>query len=219
MYVEWLPLQAPGPGTGGSESPCRKQQGLIRRHDGNRVSLTAPQGRKQLAAGCLKGATTKGNLRLGRTHRARDWLVKAKEKPRMMSAFETQNTEGGRESRLEVGPREVEMGVPFGGHSYFVFLGLYPRHREVPRLGVESELHLPAHPTATAPPDPSRICDLHHSSQQRWIPRLCLASQRLPCGCSALPCSLKLVSPSAFMIRNSSSSGFLPGHSFPLFAG
>ena len=40
----------------------------------------------------------------------------------------------------------------------------------VPRLGVESELHLPAYTTATAMPDPSRICDLHHSSWQHWIP-------------------------------------------------
>ena len=40
---------------------------------------------------------------------------------------------------------------------------------EVPRLGVESELQLLAYTTATATWDPSRICDPHHSSQQRWI--------------------------------------------------
>ena len=40
---------------------------------------------------------------------------------------------------------------------------------EVPRLGVESELQLPAYTTATATPDPSRICNLHHSSQQYQI--------------------------------------------------
>ena len=40
---------------------------------------------------------------------------------------------------------------------------------EVPRLGVESELQLLAYPTATATPDLSYICDLHHSSWQRWI--------------------------------------------------
>ena len=40
---------------------------------------------------------------------------------------------------------------------------------EIPRLGVESELHLPAYTTATATPDPHRVCDLHHSSQQDWI--------------------------------------------------
>ena len=37
----------------------------------------------------------------------------------------------------------------------------------VPRLGVESELQLPAYTTATG--DPSRVCDLHHSSRQPRI--------------------------------------------------
>ena len=37
------------------------------------------------------------------------------------------------------------------------------------RLGVESELQFPAYPTATATPDPSCICDQHHSSWQCWI--------------------------------------------------
>ena len=49
---------------------------------------------------------------------------------------------------------------------YFVFLGLHPRHMEVPRLGVESGL---AYTTATATPDLSHICDLHCSS---WQPRI-----------------------------------------------
>ena len=35
---------------------------------------------------------------------------------------------------------------------------------EVPRLGVQSELQLLAYATATAMPDPSRTCNLHHSS-------------------------------------------------------
>ena len=38
---------------------------------------------------------------------------------------------------------------------------------EVPRLGVKLELQLPAYTTAT--PDPSCICDLHHSLWQRRI--------------------------------------------------
>ena len=38
---------------------------------------------------------------------------------------------------------------------FFLFLGLHPRHMEVPRLGGESELHLPAHTTAIATWDPS----------------------------------------------------------------
>ena len=51
----------------------------------------------------------------------------------------------------------------------FVFLGPHPGYMEVPRLGVESELQLPACTTATATRDPSRVCGLHHSSRQRWI--------------------------------------------------
>ena len=41
---------------------------------------------------------------------------------------------------------------------------------EVPRLGVESELQLPAYTTATATQDPNCICNLQHSSRQRRIP-------------------------------------------------
>ena len=37
---------------------------------------------------------------------------------------------------------------------------------EVPRLGVELEIQLPAYTTATATPDPSGVCELHQSS---WI--------------------------------------------------
>ena len=37
------------------------------------------------------------------------------------------------------------------------------------RLRVESELQLPAYTTATATQDLSRVCNLHHSSQQLWI--------------------------------------------------
>ena len=40
---------------------------------------------------------------------------------------------------------------------------------EVPRLGVESELQLPAYTTATATQDPSCIFDLPHSSRQRQV--------------------------------------------------
>ena len=38
---------------------------------------------------------------------------------------------------------------------------------EVPRVGVESELQLPTYTTATTTWDPSRVCNLHHSSWQR----------------------------------------------------
>ena len=40
---------------------------------------------------------------------------------------------------------------------------------EFPRLGVELELQLPAYATATATPDLSCICNLHHSSWQHRI--------------------------------------------------
>ena len=40
---------------------------------------------------------------------------------------------------------------------------------EVPRLGVKSELQLSAYAKAAAMPDPSHICDLHHSSRQHQI--------------------------------------------------
>ena len=40
---------------------------------------------------------------------------------------------------------------------------------ELPRLGVESELQLPAYTTATATQDLSHVCHLHHSSWQLQI--------------------------------------------------
>ena len=41
---------------------------------------------------------------------------------------------------------------------------------EFPSLGVKSELQLMAYTTTTSTQDPSLICNLHHSSQQRQIP-------------------------------------------------
>ena len=49
-----------------------------------------------------------------------------------------------------------------------LFLGLYPWHVEVLSQGVTSELQWPAYTAATATRDLSRICNLHHSSQQHW---------------------------------------------------
>ena len=48
---------------------------------------------------------------------------------------------------------------------FFSFLGPHLRHMEVPRIGVKLELQLLAY----AFPDPSGVCNLHHSSQQRWF--------------------------------------------------
>ena len=53
--------------------------------------------------------------------------------------------------------------------SFFFFLGLHPRHIEVPRIGAKLELQLPAYTTATATQDLSRVFNLHYSSQQYWI--------------------------------------------------
>ena len=51
----------------------------------------------------------------------------------------------------------------------FCFLGPNPWHMAVPRLGVESELQLPAYATVTTTRDLSRVCDLYHSSRPRQI--------------------------------------------------
>ena len=51
----------------------------------------------------------------------------------------------------------------------FIFLGSHLQTMEVPRLGVQTELQLPAYARATAVPDLSHVCDLHHSSQQCQI--------------------------------------------------
>ena len=47
---------------------------------------------------------------------------------------------------------------------FFLLLGPHPLHMEVPRLGVEWKLQLPAYTTTTAMPDVSCVCNLHHSS-------------------------------------------------------
>ena len=56
-----------------------------------------------------------------------------------------------------------------GQFFFLVFLGPRLWHMEVPRLGVKSELHLLAWGTATSTPDPSCICNLHHSSWHHRI--------------------------------------------------
>ena len=70
----------------------------------------------------------------------------------------------------------VDLGKPLiSFYPFFLFflfvcfLGPSLWHMEVPRLGVELELQLPAYATTTAMPDPSYICDLQCSSWQCWI--------------------------------------------------
>ena len=52
---------------------------------------------------------------------------------------------------------------------FFFFLELHLPHMEVPRLGAESELQLPAYTTATAMLDPCHVFSLHCSSWQHSI--------------------------------------------------
>ena len=53
---------------------------------------------------------------------------------------------------------------------FFCSSGLYLQHTEVPRLAVESELHLPAYTTDTATQDPSHVpWPIHHSSWKSQI--------------------------------------------------
>ena len=72
-------------------------------------------------------------------------------------------------STLHPGTEEMPAQLFFFLVVFCPFSGPHQQHIEVPRLGVQSELLLPACARATATPDPSSICDLHHSSGQRWI--------------------------------------------------
>ena len=53
-----------------------------------------------------------------------------------------------------------------------IFFFLWPHlwHKEVPRLGVKSELQMLAYTTAKATQDPSCVCDLHYILWQCQIP-------------------------------------------------
>ena len=65
--------------------------------------------------------------------------------------------------------------------DFFLFLGPHPWHMAVPRLGVTSELQVPAYTTATAISDLSHICNLYHSSQHtRSPPGIKPGSSRMP---------------------------------------
>ena len=54
-------------------------------------------------------------------------------------------------------------------YLFFAFIRQHLHHMEASRLGAESELQLPVYTTAVATWDPSHICNLHYSSQQRQI--------------------------------------------------
>ena len=73
-------------------------------------------------------------------------------------------------------PTGIQLSKPQTEQLYFryyfilftLFLGPHLWHMEVPRLGIKSELPLPA-TTATATLDPRQICNLHISLGQCWI--------------------------------------------------
>ena len=56
--------------------------------------------------------------------------------------------------------RGIYIYVPFWGGVGGL---LHPGHMEVPRLGVESELQLPAYTTTIVTPAPNHVCKLYHS--------------------------------------------------------
>jgi len=60
--------------------------------------------------------------------------------------------------RLENAKNKPEKMYPNFFFLLFCFLGLYLWHMEVPRLGVKSELQLPAYAAATAMPQPDLSC-------------------------------------------------------------
>ena len=93
---------------------------------------------------------------------------------------------------LAVGFLFVGFWLFFVFWGFFVFLGLYSQYREGPRLGNESDLKPLACATAIAIPVLSRICDLHHSSQQCQIPNPLIEARdisqiRSPCAMMGTP--------------------------------
>ena len=60
----------------------------------------------------------------------------------------------------------VFLGFFFVLFCFVFFCFLHLRHTEVPRLGVKLDYSCWPQHTATATPDPTHICDLHHSSRQ-----------------------------------------------------
>ena len=57
--------------------------------------------------------------------------------------------------------QQATLGYLFIYFGLFFFLALHPRHMEVPRPGVESELQPLVYTTATAMRDLSHVYDLH----------------------------------------------------------
>ena len=54
--------------------------------------------------------------------------------------------------------------------NFFPLLGPFLWHMDISRLGIKSELQVPAYTTAIATWDLSWVCNLCHSLRQHWIP-------------------------------------------------
>ena len=70
-----------------------------------------------------------------------------------------------REGNIYTGTKKISLL-----YYLFIFCFLGPHLQHIPRLGVQSELQLPASITAIATQDLNSVCHLHHSSWQCWIP-------------------------------------------------
>ena len=72
--------------------------------------------------------------------------------------------------RCPASPRDMDWCRHLLCFLFFAFLGTDLQYMDIPRLGVKSELQLPAYnATATVMQDPSHVCQLQHSSQQCQI--------------------------------------------------
>ena len=63
----------------------------------------------------------------------------------------------------------IYLFIPISCNSFLFFLGPHLQDMQVPRLGIESKLQLPAYIKATATQDLRHVCNLHHSSEQGRI--------------------------------------------------
>ena len=86
------------------------------------------------------------------------------------SCFETQHAWA--EQRTVKAETAIGLGNTDPAYLFCLFacfVGPYPRRMEVPGLGFESELQLPAYTAATATQDLSHDCDFHYSSPKCLI--------------------------------------------------
>ena len=70
---------------------------------------------------------------------------------------------------LSLCPIQGLLMSPVTNFFFFFFFWAAPAAYGGSQARVESELQLPTYTTTTAMQDPSRLCDLHHSSRQHPI--------------------------------------------------